>query len=450
MATNHIRSKESSGHVLSIEYRSIADLQPNPRNARKHPKRKIRKLAGWIKKIGWKKPIVVDGNTIIAGHALVEAAKLLGVDRVPTTRLEGLTDDEIRAFAIADNRLAEVAGWDEPVLAIELLHLLSVDCLELDITMTGFEIPEIDVILERVKGESEEEGPLPDRDPGPPISQFGDLWLLGKHKLLCGNALDENSYKILMGRHRASAVFTDPPYNVKIDGHATGNGAIHHREFAMGSGEFSDLEFLGFLNGFQRMLVRYSVDNSVHYLCIDWRSADALISAGRQNYRKLLNICVWTKNVGGMGSFYRSQHEFIVVFRNGNGPARNNIQLGKFGRNRTNVWSYPGVQTMSRQGEEGDLLALHPTVKPIAMVADAILDCSARGEIVLDSFLGSGTTLMAAERVGRICCGIEIDPAYVDVAIRRWQNHTGDHAVHAVTGERFDERATSRLEVACG
>jgi DNA methylase len=203
----------------------------------------------------------------------------------------------------------------------------------------------------------------------------------------------------------------------------------------------SEVEFVAFLMTSLKLLCDFSVNNSVHYVCIDWRHFGELLSAGRQNYDEFLNLCVWVKNAGGMGSFYRSQHELVLVFRQGKGPHRNNIQLGQFGRNRTNVWQYPGIQTLSKQSEEGNLLALHPTVKPIAMVADAILDCSARGEVVLDAFLGSGTTLMAAERVVRTCCGIEIDPLGVDVGIRRWQKYTGDAAIQALTGKRFDEIA---------
>lgn len=238
-------------------------------------------------------------------------------------------------------------------------------------------------------------------------------------------------------------VFTDPPFNVKIDGHATGNGAIRHREFVMASGEMSEVEFVSFLNNSLRLMAGYSANNSVHYICMDWRHAGDLIAAGKQNYDEFLNLCVWVKDNGGMGSSYRSQHELVLVFRKGKNH-RNNIQLGQYGRYRTNVWQYPGIHTLSKQSEEGNLLALHPTVKPVAMVADAILDCSARGEVVLDAFLGSGTTLMAAERVGRICYGIEIDPVYADVAIRRWQNYTGEAAVHAQTGKRFNEVAAQK------
>ncbi len=209
----------------------------------------------------------------------------------------------------------------------------------------------------------------------------------------------------------------------------------------MAAGEMSEFEFTSFLNASLKLLAKYSLTDSVHFVCMDWRHMGELISAGKQAYPSLLNLCVWAKNTGGMGSFYRSQHELIFVFKNGKGQYRNNIQLGRYGRNRTNVWEYPSVNTLSRSGEEGNLLALHPTVKPVALVADALLDCSARGDLVLDAFLGSGSTLIAAERTGRVCYGMELDPLYVDTAIRRWQRYTGDFAVDSNSGERFDDLA---------
>ena len=423
---------------LNIVYQNIDQLHSNPHNARTHSKHQIRQLAGSMRQCGWTTPILIDAeNIIIAGHGRRAAAKLLGIQEVPTIRLDGLTKEQIRAYVIADNKLAENAGWDREILVIEFQELLTLDSL--DITITGFEIPEIDLILEEAKGTPEEEAlPEPDFDQEP-VTQPGDLWLLGKHRIICGNSLHQATYRELMGSRGAAMVFTDPPFNVRIDGHATGSGAIRHREFAMASGEMSEVEFVSFLNTSLRLISDHSANNSVHFVCIDWRHIGELLSAGRQNYDEFLNLCVWVKNSGGMGSVYRSQHELVLVFRKGKGPHRNNIQLGQFGRNRTNVWQYPGIQTLSKQSEEGNLLALHPTVKPVAMVADAILDCSARGEVVLDAFLGSGTALMAAERVGRICCGIEIDPLYVDVAIRRWQKYTGNAAIHALTGKRFDE-----------
>jgi DNA modification methylase len=310
----------------------------------------------------------------------------------------------------------------------------------LDVTITGFEIPEIDLILEGVKSkESDKDDVFQINAAALAVSKSGDLWQLGKHRLLCGNSLDDASFATLMARRKANLVFTDPPYNVVVDGHASGNGQISHREFVMASGEMNEAEFVAFLNTGLRLLVKNSTAESVHFICMDWRHMGEILSAGRQSYDSLLNVCVWVKNNGGMGSFYRSRHELVFVFRNGKGRHRNNIQLGQFGRNRTNVWEYDCINSLSRQNEEGNLLALHPTVKPVAMVTDAILDCSARGDIVLDSFLGSGTTLIAAERVGRVCLGIELDPLYVDVAIRRWQRHTGDHAIHLASGKSFDE-----------
>jgi DNA modification methylase len=435
----------ATANGLEITYQPWSALQPNPQNARTHSKRQIKLIAESIRNFGFTNPVLIEQNsTIVAGHGRVEAAKLLGLTQVPTIRLENLTPDQIRAYVIADNRLAEKAGWDESILAIELQYLMTLDCADFDVTITGFEVPEIDMIIEEAKESSAVESvPEPNLDQ-PAVTEPGDLWLLGRHRIACGNALHDATYRTLMGKNRATVVFTDPPFNVKIDGHATGNGAIRHREFAMASGEMSEAEFVSFLNNSLQLLANYSANNSVHYVCMDWRNAGNLIAAGNQNYDEFLNLCVWVKDNGGMGSFYRSQHELVLVFRKGKGPHRNNVRLGQFGRNRTNVWQYPGIHTLSKQSGEGNLLALHPTVKPVAMVADAILDSSARGEAVLDAFLGSGTTLMAADRVGRICCGIELDPAYVDVAIRRWQNYTGDVAVHAKSSKRFDEVAVSK------
>lgn len=419
---------------LAITYQQIAVLKPYLRNARTHSKHQIRQIANSIKEFGFTNPILVDSNnTIIAGHGRWEAARLLGTEKVPTVRLESLTENQIRAYILADNKLAENAGWDPAILAIELQHLMTID--DFDVTITGFEIPEIDLILQEPDTEGPEE--IHEDILGPAVTRPGDLWKLGNHRLLCGNALEEQSFQRLMGADRAKVVFVDPPFNVKIEGHVCGNGSIHHREFAMASGEMDVTEFTNFLRSALGLLARYSTDGSLHYVCIDFRHIRELLRAGDEAYSDLMNLCIWAKDRGGMGSLYRSQHELVFVFRKGNHPHTNNIQLGKFGRNRTNVWQYPSVNTLSKTSEEGNLLALHPTVKPIAMVADALLDCSARGDIVADTFLGSGTTLLAAERVGRICRGMEFDCGYVDIAIRRWQKLTGDQAVNAETGELF-------------
>lgn len=429
---------------LVITYTPTAGLHPYAHNARTHSKHQIRQIATSMKQFGFTNPVLIDkNNTIIAGHGRVKAAEILGMDEVPTVCLDQLTEDQVRAYVLTDNKLAENAGWDKSILAIELQNLLASDSF--DVTVTGFEVPEIDVILGEVVAKPDEDDELP-ASQGPAINHLGDLWQLGKHRILCGNSLEEGSYETLMGTKHAVMVFSDPPYNVRIDGHVCGNGAVHHREFQMASGEMSEAEFTSFLSTSLRLLSRYSTPGSVHFLCMDWRHMKELLAAGGEAYDSLLNVCVWVKNAGGMGSFYRSQHELVFVFRNRKGSHRNNVQLGRFGRNRTNVWEYAGVNTISRHGEEGNLLALHPTVKPVQLVSDAILDCSARGEIVLDAFLGSGSTLIAAERVGRVCYGIEIDPLYVDVAIRRWQRQTGEQAIHAVTGKRFDEVGEVREE----
>lgn len=436
------------GSDLTVIYLRVEDLKQNPRNARSHAKHQVCQIADSIRAFGFTNPILVDkSNTIIAGHGRVAAAKFLGMSSVPTICLEGLTPDQIRGYMLADNRLAEKAGWDRAVLAIELQHLINIDT-NFDITVTGFEVSEIDIVLStpaKDKTDPSEVFELPSSSDA--ITQPSDLWQLGRHRILCGSALQRESYETLMAKHRASVVFTDPPYNVAIDGHVSGNGAVRHREFQMASGEMSEFEFTSFLTTSLRLLARFSTPGSVHFICMDWRHLGELLTAGREIYHTLLNVCVWVKNNGGMGSFYRSRHELVFVFRNGEGKHRNNVQLGRYGRDRSNVWEYSGANTFSKQTEEGNLLALHPTVKPIALIADALLDCSARGDIVLDGFLGSGSTLLAAERTGRSCYGIEIDPLYVDAAIRRWQRHTGDHAIHVISGKRFDDLVDKRSEV---
>jgi DNA modification methylase len=259
---------------------------------------------------------------------------------------------------------------------------------------------------------------------------------------LCGNALERSSFLTVMANRKANLAFLDPPYNIRIDGNVSGKGAIRHSDFAMASGEMTTQQFIDFLTTSLEIAAAFSVDGSIHFVCMDWRHVGELLAAGEKAYDSLLNLCVWAKDKGGQGSFYRSAHEFVFVYRNGKHRHRNNVQLGQFGRYRTNVWNYPSVSTLCRQGHEGNLLAFHPTVKPIAMVADAMLDCSARGDVVLDSFLGSGTTLIAAERVGRMCFGIELNPLYVDVAIRRWQQHTGNDAIHSGSRKTFRESSS--------
>ncbi len=426
---------------LTVVYQEIQRLLPYSRNARTHSKRQVEQIADSIKAFGFTNPILINASrVIVAGHGRVEAAKLLGMKKVPTIALENLDENEIRAYILADNKLAEKAGWDNAILAIELQHLTSVD-LGFDVTLTGFEIPEIDLILHENSSAQQEE-PV-EINTGPAATKPGDVWLLGDHRLVCGDALDGSTYSALMNDRKADVVFSDPPYNVKIDGNVCGKGAVRHREFAMASGEMSEGEFVNFLSKAFEHLARNSHPGSIHFICMDWRHAGELLIAGKRAYDTLLNLCVWAKDNGGMGSFYTSQHELVFVFRNGAESHRNNVQLGKYGRNRTNLWKYPGVNTLSRSGDEGNLLAMHPTVKPVAMIADAILDCSAPGDLVLDNFSGAGSTIMAAERVGRICYAIELDSRYVDTAVKRWEKQTGRDAIHAQTGEHFEAAEAS-------
>jgi DNA modification methylase len=387
-------------------------------------------------------PVLVDPElNVIAGHGRLAAGQTLGLTEVPTVRLDHLSPAQRRAFMIADNRLTELAEWDEGLLAQQLKDL-SLLGLDFSLEVTGFEIAEIDLRIASLDN-------LPDPDDDAPpeptgtraLSKIGDLWMLGHHRVLCGSALDAEAFNALMGDERAAMIFSDPPYNLRIDGHVSGLGAIHHRPFPMAAGEMGKTQFTAFLGQALRNLTGFSIDGSLHYLCMDWRHLEELLSAGRETYSELKNVCIWVKDVAGMGSFYRSQHELVFVFKHGTASHRNNVQLGQFGRNRSNVWHYPGANSFGRGGDEGKLLAVHPTVKPVAMVADAILDCSARGDIVLDAFLGSGTTVIAAERTGRRCFGLELDGGYVDVAVRRWQKLTGGVALHAISGRSFDDLA---------
>lgn len=425
---------------LSVETVSVSSLRPCDRNPRTHTKQQIRQIASSIETFGWTNPILVDGSGgVIAGHGRLEAANLLGIEHVPTIRLADMSAAQIRAYIIADNRLAELAGWDDELLAIELQALTEID-LDFDIEITGFETAEIDVLIAGLNDADapDEADRLPAIDETePPVCQPGDLWLLGRHRLLCADATKVESYARLMEGERAHMVFTDPPYNVPIDGHVCGLGSIKHAEFAMAAGEMSESEFTAFLETVLCRLATHSTDGAIHFVCMDWRHLFELLTAGRKVYGELKNLCVWNKTNGGMGSLYRSKHELVAVFRAGRGPHINNVELGAHGRYRTNVWDYAGINTF---GKERDAeLAMHPTVKPVALVQDAILDCSCRGGIVLDAFSGSGTTIIAAERSGRRGFGLELDPKYVDATLKRFRDFTGEEPVHAESGFTFGE-----------
>jgi len=404
---------------LAVTYRALGDLIPDPRNARTHPKRQIEQLKASIEAFGFTNPILADPEgKIIAGHGRFQAARAMGFAEVPTITISGLSETQKRALLIADNKIALSAGWDLEILQLELSELASID-VDIDPTLTGFSTGEIDVILSSA--------PDPDDEVVPPVPRTprtkpGDIWILGEHRVGCGDSRDAGFLqRVISDGARIDAAFLDPPYNVRIGGHAVAAGS--HREFAMASGEMSEAEFRSFLTDTLGAAARLSRDGAVHFICMDWRHLDSVSAIGSAVYGERLNLCIWNKSNAGMGSLYRSKHELIFVYRVGTAPHLNMVELGKHGRNRTNVWDYASVNSM--QGSRRDDLALHPTVKPTGLVADAIQDVTRRGDLVLDLFLGSGTTLIAADRTGRRFRGLDVDPAYVDVAIQRWSARTG-------------------------
>jgi DNA modification methylase len=423
---------------IQIQYRAVEDLALDPRNPRQHSQRQVNQIADSIREFGFVVPVVVDDTgQVVVGHGRVLAAKKLGMPRIPVVEIRHLSKAQLKALRITDNKLAQNAHWDERLLGESFLELKELD-LDFDLSITGFSLPEIDLTLQTLQeGVAEGTNDEADALTGVPVCQLGDVWELGDHRLHCGDATSEAAFDILMREQLAHVVFIDPPYNVRVDGHVSGKGKIRHREFAQASGELSREEFIRFLSDSCAVLAKHSKNGAIHFVCMDWRHVDELIAAGRDVYTELKNIAVWVKSNPGMGSLYRSQHELVFVFKSGTGRHTNNIELGKHGRNRANVWQYDSASTQGRKGN--NLLELHPTAKPVQLVMDALLDCSQRGEIVLDSFLGSGTTLLAAERTGRICRGIELDPLYVDTAIRRWQNLTGRDAVRTSDGKLFRE-----------
>jgi DNA modification methylase len=425
--------------TLKIEYQDPERLHPRSRNPRTHSSKQIGRIAESLKEFGFVNPVLIDrSNSIIAGHGRVAAAKFLGMRDVPTVCVDHLTPAQLRAYVIADNRLAELAGWDRKLLALEFREL-SVE-FDFDVSVTGFDIAEVDVLINEVNEEALNDW---DKTPRinkkkPPISIPGDLWRIGEHHLFCGNALDPESYTRLLGGAKAQMVFTDPPYNLSIT-KALRAKTIKRREFPMASGEMTAEEYREFLKATFVQLCAASTDGSIHFVCIDWRHVRDLLEAGEEVYSELKNICLWAKTQAGMGSLYRSQHEFVCVFKNGTGAHVNNVELGRFGRNRSNVWHYAGPLKHTQDGQIG-----HPTIKPVSLVADAIMDCSARADRVLDAFAGSGTTLIAAQRTGRIGYGIELDPHYVDAIIRRFSDVCGLNAAHVRTGKSFDTIARER------
>jgi DNA modification methylase len=430
-----------------ISYCAIADLSPHPDNARKHTRAQVGAIAKSIEAFEFTAPILIDAKRrILAGHGRWEASKLVGLSHVPVIFLDHLTETQAKAYMLADNKLTDRSTWDDVKVATQLRELSEL-ALEFDIEATGFEAPEIDLRIQSLEDtDAADRADEFEFASGPSVSVVGDLWALGEHRLYCGNALEDAAYTEFFENEKATAAFTDPPYNVAIDGHAVGKGKIKHREFAMASGEMSEAEFTSFLTTSLSRICAHTTAGGLIYACMDWRHLREMRAAADTSGCDVVNLCVWVKSNGGLGSLYRSRHELIFVFRNGKDIHLNNVQLGRFGRNRTNVWNYPGVNNFARKGTKR-VLEYHPTVKPILLVSDAILDSTKRNDIVLDPFLGSGTTLLAAHRTERRCYGIELDPLYVDTAIERWQRMTGSQALNQA-GETFDQVKLQRSAVA--
>lgn len=407
--------------ALEIVSRPLKDLKPDPRNPRTHPPKQVDLIANSMQAFGVVNPILHDEKlVIIAGHGRALAAKKCGLEFVPTIMLAGLTEAEKSTLRIADNRIAQKSGWD-PDLLRELIIDIQSDEIHIDLELTGYSVGEIDVMLSHKPGDDNDDDAPPPHPSGPPRTKLGDVWVLGDHRIGCGDCRDPEFLARVVGHGaRVDAAFLDPPYNVSIKDHA--NVRTRHREFAMASGEMSDTEFEDFLVKTLGASATVSRDGAVHFVCMDWRHARHLQHAGNQVYGDLLNLCIWNKSNAGMGSLYRSKHELVFVYRVGEAQHFNAVELGKHGRNRTNVWDYQSVNSGGVRAAELDW---HPTVKPVALVADAIKDVTRRRDLILDAFLGSGTTLIAAERAGRFCRGVEIEPAYIDITIERWETITG-------------------------
>jgi len=426
-----------------VSYWPLERLKLDPKNARQHSDAQVSALARVIQSFGFLVPILIDENgRILAGHGRYLAAQILALAEVPVLQIRHLSEAEKRAFAIADNRLGDLSSWEPEILGEQFAAITEIDpCFDLNIT--GFGTAEIDQLLIGDESLDESDDALPPiSGNGVPVAGVGDLFELGDHRLLCGDAGSTSSFDRVMDGDLADLVFTDPPYNVRINGHVSGKGRTRHKEFAMASGELSPTEFENLLQIWFINISTSCRDGAIAFACMDWGHVAEATRAGKRAFSELKNMIVWAKTNAGMGSFYRSQYELILAFKVGRGSHINNFGLGETGRHRSNLWTYAGANSFGVDREAS--LAMHPTVKPVALVADAIRDCSHRGNIVLDPFLGSGTTIIAAEKTGRHSRGLELDPVYIDVAVKRWQDYTGRDAVHVETGLSFDELAKER------
>jgi DNA modification methylase len=424
----------------------IKTVKPYARHARNHNKRAIEKIKKIIAHYGQLVPIIVDpNNVIIDGHAVWQSMTELGSGDIAVIVVAGRSDPEVKALRLALNRIPSDAAWDNERLRREIQELVN---LSFDLELTGFDAPEIDHILDVDLQELnvvDDDIPAVEKNA---VSAAGDVWACGHHRVGCGDARDQAFVDRVRDGKMSDICFIDPPYNVPIAGFVSGKGCARHRESAHAVDEMSSDEFIAFLGESLKVLRAASTPSALIFACMDWRHVFELIGAGRQCGLDLLNMCVWAKTNAGMGSLYRCQHELICVFKAGAEAHANNVELGRHGRNRSNLWTYRGFNAFGSDRDE--LLANHPTVKPVMMIADALRDVTKRGGIVLDTFLRSGSTLMAAEEIGRRCFGVELDPLHVDLAIRRWQTKTARDVLHAETGELFEARARHLTAIAEG
>lgn len=431
---------------LTIENMALNQIRAYVKNAKSHPEGQIQQIAASIRQFGFNNPILVDDNLeIIAGHGRMAAAHVLELDTVPVIRLAHLSEAQKRAYRLADNKIAENGGWNADLLRLEISELEQI-CGDLDISLTGFSDVELDVLSMDDKPVAD---PKANNVPYIPESEIvtcpGDVWCIGAHRIICGNSLNAETFETLLGTRQADMVLQDPPYNVKISGHVCGSGNVRHKEFQMASGEMSTDEFTQFLRKNFDLCAKYSRPGALQYNFMDWRHMGEILAAGTGAFSGLINMCVWCKSSGGMGSLYRSQHELCFIFKNGEDVHVNNVKLGSNGRYRTNVWQYAGVNAFGRHKND---IKMHPTVKPVEMLKDAILDVTRRCDIVLDAFLGSGSTLIAAHQSKRVCYGIELDPLYVDTSIHRFFDLFGIDAIHEASGKTYSELLAIRREVA--
>jgi DNA modification methylase len=423
--------------TLRIESCAVGLLKAYTRKLRKNDAAHVREIANSISALGFNVPLLIGkDNVVIDGDSRLAAAKLLGLSSVPCIRVDHLNETEQRLLRLAVNRLAEKGVWDVGELKAEFDELIIADA---PIDISGFGSDEIDQIVIGTNEDGREIGDLAPLPGAAAVTQLGDIIRLGSHYVICGDATDPAVVRRLMRTDVVRMVFTDQPFNVAIGGHVTKG---EHREFVMASGEMMDAQFLEFNQKWMDAVLPSLVDGGILGTFIDWRGLPIAHAAATALGLTPLNLVVWAKTNAGMGSLYRSQHELLPLFKKGAASHVNNISLGKRGRHRTNLWTYPGASSFGSHARKG--LQDHPTVKPTAMLEDALIDLTNRGEIVLDPFLGSGSTLMAAENTGRVCCGIELDPLYVDVIIRRYEAATGKTAILANTGELFATVADCR------